>query len=191
MDHLFYNLYDGFVKGLYRERVDHVIDERCLGDWIQTNLTHLDSVAGKLVNMEFPIPFKEASQAAQEIVNLIYANQEYCQVMKVYEDIKNFCPDGECLEDDTVLENLKKNWMPVAQEVYEMFNMLMSAEIETDEESLAVIAELGKVYGTFISYLLDFDQKFSGKEHRYYLAEKIPKFEMKTPKIPKKLRDLF
>lgn len=99
-DKLFYNLYDGFVKGLYREKVEHVIDERCLGNWIKTNLTHLDSIAERLANGEFSISFKEASQGAQEIVNLIYANKEYCQISKVIDDLSAFCPNGTCLEDD-------------------------------------------------------------------------------------------
>lgn len=61
IDGVFYNLYNGFVRGLYREHVREVISDQCFGTWIQANLTHLDQVMEKIFNFEFPIPYAEAS----------------------------------------------------------------------------------------------------------------------------------
>lgn len=63
----------------------------------------------QIFNFEFPIPYAEASQAAQDVVNLIYANQEYCQITKVWNDLKTFCPNGDCLTDEVIIKNAKKN----------------------------------------------------------------------------------
>ncbi len=44
MDKMFYDMYNGFVRGLYREHSAKVVSEQCFGPWIQTNLTHLNGV---------------------------------------------------------------------------------------------------------------------------------------------------
>jgi hypothetical protein len=51
VDNVFYSLYNGFVRGLYREHTHEIIDKQCFGEWIQTDLIHLDTVMGKLVNL--------------------------------------------------------------------------------------------------------------------------------------------
>ena len=50
-----YTTYNGFVRGLYRETTETIIDQRCLGDWMISNLTHIDSILARLRNLDFNI----------------------------------------------------------------------------------------------------------------------------------------
>ena len=99
MDTLFYNMWNGFVRGLYREHTTTVIDQACFGDWVQKNLTHLDDVVGRVFNFQFDITFDEAKEAAVDVVNLFYTNLQYCQFKKVYNDLYELCGDDlSCLD---------------------------------------------------------------------------------------------
>lgn len=46
-----------------------------------------------------------------------------------------------------------------------MFEMIMRDDIDTDEEILKVIDQIGENYGSIISYIFGFDRRFSGEEH--------------------------
>jgi len=54
---VFYNLYNGFVRGLYREHSKTIIDEGCFGEWMRQNMTHLNDVMDRIFMMEFNVPY--------------------------------------------------------------------------------------------------------------------------------------
>jgi len=165
VDATFYNMYNGFVRGLYREHATHLIDDQCFGSWIQTNLTHLNDLMERLfLNFE-SITYEESVQAATEFVNLFYLNWDFCQVDKVYRDLKAFCgyPEYSCMSDTSVVDNAKKNMIPLGTKVYELFSLLLSSEMLSDAEILGTVDKIGETYGAIISYLIGFETKFSHK----------------------------
>ena len=46
-----YNLYNGFVRGLYHEHTHAVVDEKCFGEWIKDDMTHLDNIMSRVFNL--------------------------------------------------------------------------------------------------------------------------------------------
>lgn len=167
---LAYNLYNGMVRGLYHEHTHKIVDEKCFGDWIKDDMTHLDSVMSKFFNFEFPIPYEEAIKAATETVNLFYMNQRYCSTYKVWEDLNAACPGNDllnCFADvDHLVDNAKRNMIPIFTRGQNIFQLMLKDDIETDEEILSAIDRLGEDYGALISYILGFDKKFeAGKTH--------------------------
>ena len=101
MNGIFYNMWNGFVRGLYREHTITVVDKNCFGDWVQKNLTHLDDVTSRIFDFSFDITFDEAKEAAVDVVNLIYKNMDYCGFKKVYTDMYTLCGDDlSCLDYD-------------------------------------------------------------------------------------------
>lgn len=111
----------------------------------------------------------------------MYGNQEYCQISKVWNDLKTFCPNGDCLSDQVIIKNAKKNVMQLGGKLYELFNILIEAEMYTDEEVLNAVDKLGETYGSIVSYLLGFDQRFNGEEHAH---RKLSIPQVKLPQLP-------
>ena len=167
MDGMFYNMWNGFVRGLYREHTITVIPQECFGDWVQKNLTHLDDVMNRIFDLSFNITFDEAKEAALDVVNLIYNNMDYCKFKKVYNDMYTLCGDDlSCLDED-VFTNIQQNVFPLAIKIEHMFSLIMNDDIETDAEVFAVADGFGEDYGAIISYVLGFDKRFVGGVHRH------------------------
>ena len=91
----FYNLYNGFVRGFYREHNTKIVSENCMGTWVQSNITHIDNVLGRVADLDFEIPYEDAMEAARDTVNIIYKNKEYCEFSKVMNDLASICPDED------------------------------------------------------------------------------------------------
>ena len=184
VDATFYNMYNGFIRGLYREHTQHIIDEQCFGTWIQTNLTHLNDVMERLFLSFETITYEESVQAATEFVNLFYLNWDFCAVGKVYDDLKAFCgyPEYSCMTDTNVVENAKKSMIPLGTKVYELFSLLLTSDMLTDEEILSTVDKIGEMYGAIISYLLGFETKFN--DHKQLSAAKAKVSNLlKLPKL--------
>lgn len=181
MDKMFYDGYNGFVRGLYREHTTKVVSEECFGPWIQANLTHLNGVMELMMyNLTLPA-YEDASQAAQEVVNLMYSNYNYCEVQHILDDVYAFCPDGySCLSNEALIANLKKNGMNLGMKVYELFQLLLTSEMITDEEILEMMDKIGETYGYIFSYLFDFNVRFNGNDHAHKKLS-VPKISIPKP----------
>ena len=100
-------------------------------------MTHLNDVMDRVFMMEFNVPYNEAIQAATEVVNLFYLNQKYCSAFKVWDDLKKTCPEEDffnCMDMDLLLENGKKNIFGLVTKFENIFELLLKADIETDDE---------------------------------------------------------
>ena len=71
-------MWNGFIRGLYREHYVDLVSQDCFGDWIEKNLTHLDDIAGRVFSMTWDITYDEAQEAAHDAVNLMYKNFQFC-----------------------------------------------------------------------------------------------------------------
>ena len=125
MSKLIYSTYNGFVRGLYREHQRNVINENCLGEWATKNLTYLEKVWEKINDFEIlDIPYEDAIEAATDAVNLIYRNRDVCDVQHVVNDLVNFCPDEDCLDDIDVVKNVKSNLLILIAKIEPVFDYL-------------------------------------------------------------------
>ena len=171
MDQMFYNMYNGFVRGLYREHTHKIVDDKCFGDWIKNDMVHLDSVMEKVFNLQFPIAYEDAMKSATELVNLFYMNQQYCSAYKIWDDVNAAC-DGDllnCMDMNVLMENGKKNMIQIFTRGQDIFQLLLKADVETDEEILSAIDRLGEDYGALLSYIIGFDKRFenSNESHKH------------------------
>ncbi|CDW86395.1 UNKNOWN [Stylonychia lemnae] len=165
-----YSLYNGFVRGLYREHSRVIIDEQCFGEWMRQNMTHLANILDRVFMMEFPIPYNEAIQGATEVVNLFYLNQKYCSAFKVWDDLKSSCPDNDffnCFDMDLLLANGKKNMFGLVTKIENIVELLLRADVQTDEEIISLFDTLGEDYGAIISYLIGFEKRFDSGSHKH------------------------
>lgn len=175
MDKLFFNMWNGFVRGLYREHTTVVVDQECFGDWVSQNLTHLDDVMSRVFDFQFDITFEEAKEAAVDVVNLFYKNMEYCKFKKVFDDLYNFCgPELTCI-DMQIFTNIQQNVFPMAMKIEHMFELLMKEDPTSDAEVFAIADGFGEDYGAILSYVLGFDKRFLGGVHLHKTLE-LPSF---------------
>jgi hypothetical protein len=171
MQKIFYNLYNGFSRGLYRETAHTIIDQRCLGDWNIQNISKILDVVEKVFEMDFTIPYADAVEAATDAVNLIYKNGEYCKFDKLVYDLDSICPmdgsDSDCLNEDKFFSNVKTNLVQIVMRVQQIWDLFSKDDYDTDEEVLTLVDNIGEIYGGFISYITGFDQRYNGKTHKY------------------------
>ena len=180
---MLYNMYNGFIRGFYRETKQNVIDERCLGAWVQTNLTHLDGVMTKLFNMEFNIPYDEAVEAATDMVNLIYKNREYCQMDKVASDFYELVMEDDILTDQQLFDNIKNNIFQIGVRIEKVWEIIVNDDLDSDDSILKMCDTFFETYGALISYILGFDKTFDGKAHKYRFALSESIHKIKLPKL--------
>lgn len=61
--------------------------------------------------------------------------------------------------------------------------MFMVDDIESDEEILKMIDQVGENYGAIVSYIFGFEKKFNGEEH-VHKSLQMPKLpEVSMPKV--------
>ena len=99
---IFYNGYNGFLRGFYREHLPHMISTECFGAWIKGNVTQIDEVAirivaGEILRIEEPV----MEGFATDIVNLFYLNRDKCEFDRFHSEIKEaLCKsDSHCITD--------------------------------------------------------------------------------------------
>ena len=169
-----YNMYNGFVRGLYREHTHKVVDEQCFGAWIKEDMSHLNDVMYRFFMFEFPISYEDSLKAATDVVNLFYMNQRYCSAYKIYDDLKSVCGEDlmECFDPETFMENGKNALIPLFTRGEQIVSLLFRDEFETDEEVLQAMDKFGENLGYITSYVLGFDKRFitdSKEGHRHAL----------------------
>ena len=173
-----YNLYNGMVRGLYREHTHKVVDEQCFGAWIKDDVSHLNDVLNRLFMFEFPISYEDSLKAATEVVNLFYMNQRYCSAYKIWDDIQASCGGNflDCFDIDRVMENGKNALIPLFTRGEQIFSIMFQVDLETDEEILNAIDKVGENVGFVLSYVLGFDKRFDADNsgHKHSLKSSKP-----------------
>ena len=86
---LSYSVYNGFLRGLYREHLPHMISTECFGDWIKGNMTLIDQVGVRIAAGEIlRIEEEQMREFAEDIVNIVYLNKDRCEFHRIYSEIK-------------------------------------------------------------------------------------------------------
>lgn len=101
-------------------------------------------------------------------------NQRYCSTFKIWDDLNAACPGNDilnCFADiDHLVDNAKSNMIPIFTRCEQIFQLMLRADLETDEEVLNAVDRLGEDYGALISYVMGFSKRFeNGEAHKHTL----------------------
>ena len=95
-----YSAYNGFLRGLYREHLPHMVSAECFGQWIRGNVTQIDRVASRIAAGEvLRIEEQQMEGFATDLVNLVYLNRDRCEFDRIYTEVKTaLCrSDSHCI----------------------------------------------------------------------------------------------
>ena len=104
------NLWSGCFQGLYgMGRLDERPTEECFGDWIPEKLAEEGRYFNNLRYHMWDTTYESSMQAAYDMVDLIFLNDEYCLFRKAWWDVRAFCHQpGNCHMKD-MLGHLQSN----------------------------------------------------------------------------------
>lgn len=166
-------VWNGFVRGLYRERANDIINKDCFGDWVMDDVKKIDEFADDLVETNVKaITYARASDVAQTVVDLAFRHNKECEFTKVINDVQNWCGVTEVTDKcstETLGDNLAKNSMQLFAELTTMSRLLFDEKLMDDEELIAWSDEFAEAYGSLLSYLLNFKPgHFHKRAHRFH-----------------------
>ena len=168
-----YAVWNGFVRGLYRERANDIINKDCFGDWVMDDVKKIDAFADDLVESNIKaITYSRASDVAQTVVDLAFKHNQDCEFTKVINDMQKWCGVEEVSEHCTtekIGDNLAKNSMQIFAELTKMSQLLFDDKLMDDEELIAWSDEFAEAYGSSLSYVLGFKPgHFHKRNHRFH-----------------------
>ena len=160
----FQSAWNGFLRGYYRSTKTNMISDQCFGEWILSNATQLADYADKASQMN--LSYEEASEAAVDIVNIIYKNFDYCQFNKFFQDNMNYFSNLDLSSDyltETLIPTLQANLFQIGAKGMDLFNVLnsLSGEDISDEELFNVVDRVADDYGSILSYVLGFNKSLA------------------------------
>lgn len=169
-----YGTYNGFVKGWYGETEDHPISEQCMGDWMHEDFQHVWPVVKKLFRGHwYEIGHKDATNAADAMLNMIYKNIEECGWIQVRDDMMNWCLENseQCLfglanAPERVASG--EHTMELAAKSFDLFELIMSDDTcQSDIEQVNSAVRLAEDIGTIMRDLIGFEGHLDlTKEHK-------------------------
>lgn len=78
------------------------------------------------------------------------------------------------MDFNQILNNAKTNIIPIFTRCEQIVQLLLQADLETDEEILSAVDKLGEDYGALISYVMGFNMRFeNGEAHKHSLKSSI------------------
>jgi hypothetical protein len=81
---------------------------------------------------------------------------------KVYDDLKAHCGTDflDCMDPEQFMANGKTSMFPIFTKGQDIFELLVKADLDTDEEVLTALDRLGEDFGALLSYVIGFNKKF-------------------------------
>ena len=104
------NLWSGCYQGLYgMGRLSERPTDECFGEWIPEKLAEVDVFSTNLRYHFWEVTYEDSMQAAYDLVDLMFLNDEYCLFRKTWWDVRAFChQEGNCQLKD-MLTHLQTN----------------------------------------------------------------------------------
>ena len=163
--------YSSYIKGMYRE-LENPISEECMGDWMLPVFDNLANLWFRFVEDPFDISYEEASQAAQQIVDLRYKTVEQCQFQKIGDDIAAWCLESpeKCLRADDMTVRLMNEAPAIFSAGFDIFEQVKQDKTcYTDEEFLDSQFKIVEDWALLNSHIYGFDLKWDQTvEQRHY-----------------------
>ena len=99
-----------------------------------------------------------------EVVDLLYLNNDYCQVKKVGKDFINMLENCELITEEEIFLNFKNGWLHLAMKASRIWDLFMDDNAWMEDEAKMIgqyFDTTGDIFGTFLSYISGFDQRFN------------------------------
>jgi len=156
------------VKGIYQDNITNPIDEKCLGDWNIQKFDGVKALHHKVITGDFfNISMDEHKNVANDIIEMVHLNGEYCSTLTPITDIIGWCGenDGKCVHKRGLLDRLADNSFPMMMAMYEMYSIITRDTLcENQSQKLVQIGLLVEDGAKLWSMQEGFDMKFDSKK---------------------------
>lgn len=162
MKKFYYTLWNSAIKGWYHSNDSNIIDNECMGDWMDEGMDNLNKMITD-DSTSFPKP-DDMKKTFNFGVDLVYKNSEKCNVYKVASDSMTWCSDnvGACMYGEGFMKRLEENSIPLVSKVIELFKMMMNDNnVEKNDDA---IDKMG-LFTEDIAYMAASLVGFEGKIH--------------------------
>ena len=161
------NLWLGVVQGLYgMGGLSEKPTEDCFGSWIPQKMRELDDFSADLATDFRAVTVDDCADAAYNVVDLAFLNDEYCHFRSTFWDLYDYCHEEEnpC-GMGKVLENMQVNAFNVITQASQAASIFKQQEWdEMDRESRAyALNQVGHAGASVVSDLIG----FNNPSHRF------------------------
>ena len=158
----FKNIWSGSYQGLYgMGKLDQRPTEECFGEWIPEKLAEVDAYSKMIRFHMWETTYEESMQAAYDIVDLMFLNDEYCLFRKTIYDVHAFCYQPENCHMKDMLNHLQSNAFSLITQVSQavaIFKQESWSDMDRDSRGYA-LSQLGHSTTQIFTDLFDFDVK--------------------------------
>jgi hypothetical protein len=158
MNKMFYSMWNGFVRGLYKSNKHEVISNECMGDWMNHNMGHFYN-ATEVFFTDFKMaPYEEAVKISTELVDVVYKNDEACKFSKVMNDLLSI---GDVAMMDDMATAFMQNMFPLMTKVQTLITVLSKETYtESDDQVMEDVDAICDIYGSLIAMITGISLKF-------------------------------
>ena len=149
----------GFMTGFYHSSLNKFIPtEACFGGWIEEDLSEIQTIGQQIIELDFmSMDFEEVSNAAVDVVELFFKQDEQCGFRQFLTDLGDFCEKSTTCQPDSVVSNLQKNAFQIMTKLTMMGELIQkSKSISTNLEVYDALEETGEVVGGVAASLIAF-----------------------------------
>merc|ERR1711862_44155 len=170
------NLWSGCYQGLYgMGRLDERPSDDCFGEWIPEHLAEVDTYTTNMRYHFWEMTYEESKQAAYDIVDLIFLNDQECLFRKTFWDVRAFCHQEENCHIKDMLAHLQTNAFSLITQVSQavaVFKQESWKDMDRESRGYA-LSQLGHSTTQIFTDLFDFDVR-KIPENPYGLPETDP-----------------
>ena len=175
---MYQGMYKSSLKGLYKSSTD-IISDDCLGDWMDNSFTGLMGLIEKFQNDPFSVSLTEAKKVMDDLIELKYKNDDYCQLEKLSDNMMHWCLDNYdvCMgRDDQYMQRIMDNGLDIVAAGYDFITVMMKDDsCNTSQEDLdqinTVMEDLSKVTADLYGFNGDWNKKYDHLTESQFEAE--------------------
>jgi len=122
-----YNLWNSAVKGWYRESANPIPDTCHGASQLLSGNKKIDAIYEQLFNgVFFTITREEATEAATDMIDILFDTKEQCQYERTTNDFMDWCTanPGKCVRGEGVLEGLFDNSSVLMAKGMDLWNLM-------------------------------------------------------------------
>lgn len=161
----------GSLKGYYNENRD-IISDQCFGAWMDPTYQKWKDLKTQWKDDWWTISIDQVKDLGNDVVDLIWKNQEECEFMRVGDDMKNWCLEnpGVCGFKEGLEDRLFDNMFDIMGEGIEVFKVLMKKDTcYSNEEKMDEVYALSDTFGQFLNSIYGFDYKWDQSSERTHI----------------------
>ena len=124
---VYYEVWNGFIKGLYKDDRKNPVSDKCFGNWMpQENIV---KVADLLDDASW-VPQDLAISAGTDFIDILSGNIKHCQFERPVQDWLHWClANHDYCSFDGMDSNIRNNMMPLIANGFDLFETMMEDQI--------------------------------------------------------------